>query len=100
MKNFPFLLNFATRVPEYASATTEVRNQGSPFASGISVFPFRRSAEPDSHLVPALPQLPIVRSLTPMISVAAHHMIFLAMAFKNTSCSFHRSLQFQKRNTS
>ena len=30
----------------------------------------------------------IVRSVTPMISVAAHHVIFFAIAFNNMSCSF------------
>jgi hypothetical protein len=30
----------------------------------------------------------MVRSLTPMISAASHQVIFLAIAFKSTSCSF------------
>src|SRR6516225_9431783 len=30
----------------------------------------------------------MVRSVTPMISAASHQVIFLAIAFNNTSCSF------------
>ena len=70
----------------YSRSTSSTRLSGTRFSLAL---PLRRSTSPENPSASSRSRhRRMVRSVTPMISAASHHRIFLAIAFNNTSCNF------------